>query len=204
MVIVAALPGATAFGEIEVIAAVGLFTLNVVTAEPPPPGAGFTEVIMPVELPARSAASRVALTSVALTKVVERAAPFQSITVVERNPEPVISNSVSAEPAMTLGGVILVIAGAGLFTGKLIAADVPPPGAGLTTVNLATAPLARSLDGMVALRLVEEPKVVASGAPFHSTEELEIKPEPATVTGVSEEPAAVEEGVTLLAEGAGF
>jgi hypothetical protein len=41
----------------------------------------------------------------------------------------------AASPAVLLVGRILVRVGAGLLTGRLIAAVVPPPGAGLRTVT---------------------------------------------------------------------
>lgn len=40
--------------------------------------------------------------------------------------------------------------------------------------------------------------------PFHSTVEEEMNPDPATVTGVSPEPATTEEGVTAVIAGTGF
>jgi hypothetical protein len=64
-VTVAGLPGGTYRGEIAVMTATGLFTLNGVAAEAPPPGAGFCTVIRLAELPVRSAAGSVALRLVA-------------------------------------------------------------------------------------------------------------------------------------------
>ena len=70
-------------------------------------------------------------------------------------------------PTVTLEGEIEVIVGTGLFTAKSTAADVPPPGDGLTTVNFAIAAVARLLAGRVAFKLVAELYVVAIDAPFH-------------------------------------
>lgn len=64
-VIVAGLPGGTYRGEIAVITATGLFTLNVAPADVPPPGAGFCTVIELAELPVKSAAGSVTLRLVA-------------------------------------------------------------------------------------------------------------------------------------------
>lgn len=76
IVIVAELPGGTNRGEIAVITATGLFTLNVAAGEVPPPGAGFCTAIKLAELPVRSAEGSAAFSSVALTNVVVSAAPF--------------------------------------------------------------------------------------------------------------------------------
>jgi len=146
---------------------VGLFTLNVAAAEVPPPGVGFCTAIRLTELPVRSAAGRVAFTSVALTNVVVSAAPFQAITEDGTNPDPLMSSKVPADPASTLAGLILVIAGTGFFTEKSTAEDVPPPGEGLTTVNFAIVAVARLLAGSVLLNVVAELYVVTIGTPFH-------------------------------------
>jgi hypothetical protein len=75
-VIVAGLLGGTYRGEIAVMTATGLFTLNGVAAETPPPGAGFFTAIRLAELPVRSAAGSVALRLVAELKDVAIAVPF--------------------------------------------------------------------------------------------------------------------------------
>ena len=64
-------------------------------------------------------------------------------------------------------GLILLMTGNGLFTEKLTAADVPPPGDGFATVTAAIIPFARFIAGSVAFTLVDELYVVAIGAPFH-------------------------------------
>jgi len=111
---------------------------------------------------------------------------------------------VSPEPATTLVGLILLIAGTGLFTKKSTAEDVPPPGDGFTTVNFATVPFARSLAGSVTPKVVAELYVVARAAPFHCAVEAGINPEPAIVADMSVEPAATEDGVTAAMAGTGF
>lgn len=204
MVMVAALPGGTIRGEIPVITAVGLFTANAAAGELPPPGAGFCAESWLCELAIRLAAGRIALTSVALTKVVASAAPFHSITVDETNPDPLMSSGVSADPANTLVGLTLPMAGTGLFTVKSTDADVPPPGAGFTTVNFPTVPFARSLTVSVALRLDADPNVVATGVPFHCAAELAMNPEPLIETDMLAEPAIADGGVSAVIDGEGF
>ena len=167
IIIVAGAPGRTVRGEMEVIAAVGLVTLKVAAGDVPPPGVGFCVVIELAELPLRAAAGTVAFTSVALTKVVVSVVVLKTITVDDKNPVPVMSNGVSPDPATTLAGVILLMAGVGSLTEKSSAADVPPPGAGFTTVSLATAAVVKLLAGRVAPRFVAEVNVVATARPFN-------------------------------------
>lgn len=155
-VIVAATPGGTFCGEIEVIEGVGLLTLKIKAADVPPPGAGFCIVIWLAELPLRSAAGTVAFRSVVLTNVVVNAVPFHATTDPATNPDPVTSSGVSLAPATILLGLTLVTAGVGLFTEKSTTADGPPPGEGFTTVNFATVAFARLLAARVTLKLVAE------------------------------------------------
>jgi len=100
-------------------------------------------------------------------KVVFRDAAFQFTTVEGTNPLPLIVMRRSGEPDVAFVGVMLVMAGTGLFTVKLTTAEVPPPGGGFSTVNLAVVPSAKSLAGIVACRLEEETNVVVSAVPFH-------------------------------------
>lgn len=203
-VIVAATPGGTYCGEIEVIEGIGLFTLKVRTADVPPPGVGLCIVIWLAELPLRSAAGTVAFSSVVLINVVVNDVPFHASTDADTKPDPTTSSGVSLAPATTLLGLTFVTAGAGLFTEKSTAADVPPPGGGFTTVKVATVAFARLLGARVMLKLVAELYVVAMGVPFHCAVEEDMNPDPAIITGVSREPATIEDGVTAVMEGTGF
>jgi hypothetical protein len=133
----------------------------------PPLGAGFCAVIVASEAPVRSAAGIVVVSCVALTKVVFSDEAFHDTTVEGTNPLPLIVMGRSGEPAVALVGVMPVMAGNGLFTVKLTADDVPPPGVGFSTVSFAVVPFARSVVGIVACRLEEETNVVASAVPFH-------------------------------------
>jgi hypothetical protein len=157
----------TLAGFIFVIAGDGLFTSNITAVDVPPPGVGFCAAIWLCKPPVKSVAGSVAFNSVALTKVVVSAVPFQVIAVEEKNPVPVTSSVVSADPTGTLAGLILLIAGTGLFTEKSTDEDVPPPGAGFVTVSFPIAPFARRLAESVALRLVDELYVVVMDVPFH-------------------------------------
>ena len=83
------------------------------------------------ELPVKSAAGSIAFISVVLTNVVVSATPFQTIAVEGRNPIPVRSSTVSTDPASRLAGLILLIAGAELFTAKSTAGGYAASGGGL-------------------------------------------------------------------------
>lgn len=63
-----------------------------------------------------------------------RAAPFQVTVDVGTNPLPDIASVDPPLVVVTVPGAAAEICGAGLLTVKAMAADVPPPGAGFTTV----------------------------------------------------------------------
>jgi len=64
---------------------------------------------------------------------------------------PFTVNVNAAPPAVALEGANEVILGTGLFTAKVSAPDVPPPGVGLETVTLAVPVLAISPAGTWAV-----------------------------------------------------
>ena len=68
------------FGESDVIAGTGLFTVNGEVADVPPPGAGLVTVTLNVPAAAMSAAVIAAVTCVALTNVVVFAVPLKFTT----------------------------------------------------------------------------------------------------------------------------
>ena len=154
--IVAEALGKTIEGEIDKSAGVRLVTLTVTAVEVPPPGEEFWAVIVACELPVKFAAGTVAFTSDALTNVVGSAVVFHAITDPEINPVPLISSTLSPDPAGNDAGLIWLMTGTGLFTGRFIGAADPPPGGGLTTTNWVSIPLVSMLAGIVALRLVGE------------------------------------------------
>jgi hypothetical protein len=126
---VAELPAATVCGEIAVIAATGLFTVNVAAGEVPPPGAGLSTVTMLSELPLRSAAGTAIVNWVALTNVALIAVPFHCTVEAEMNPVPSIVTAVSGAPATTEDGVSVAMAGLAFEVGGLTtgAGAAPPP-----------------------------------------------------------------------------
>ncbi len=167
MIVVAGLPGGRIRGEIDWIARPRFVTSNFTDEEEPPLGAGFVATTVASDAVARFAAGNVVVTWVALKKLVLSATPFQVIAVDGTNPLPFTVTGRSGEPTFALAGLKLVMAGTGLFTVKVIAPDVPPPGVGFSTVSFAATPLVKSEAGMVACRLVEETNVVVSAVPFH-------------------------------------
>jgi hypothetical protein len=78
---------------------------------------------------------------------------------------------------------------------NVAAAEVPPPGAGLTTVTLAMPSAAMSVAGIVAVSCVGETNVVARAAPFQFTVEVLTKLVPLTVSVAAGLPAAAADGL---------
>jgi hypothetical protein len=203
-VTVAATPGGTLRGEIVPITGTGLFMSYVTAADVPPPGAGFATVTMSSELPRIELAGNDVVNSPVLTKDVERFIPFQVTLEDGTNPVPFTSSGVAPAPATALVGVIVTIAGSGLFTWTVTAPDVPPPGAGLATVTAADPPFSNEAAGTTAVRLPDDSYAVATFCPFHCTEELVTKPVPLKAIVVSAAPASTVAGVTEVIEGVGF
>ena len=86
-----------------------------------------------------------------------RAVPFHRTCELEVNPDPLSVRVNAVDPASTLEGDKDARDGAGLGAGlsvKLSAAEVPPPGAGVSTVTLAVPAVPRSEAGTWACRLV--------------------------------------------------
>ncbi len=84
------------------------------------------------------------------------------------------------------------------------AADVPPPGAGLTTDTEALPTLAISLAAIAAVTCVALTKVVVRSEPFQRTTELETKLVPFTVNVNPEPPAVALVGEMVASVGAGL
>ena len=87
---------------------------------------------------------------------------------------------------------------------NVAAAEVPPPGAGLTTVTLAMPAAAMSVAGIVALSWVGETNAVARAAPFQFTVELLTKLLPLTVKVAAGAPAVALDGLMPPRTGAGL
>jgi len=130
-------PAAALAGERVVIVGKATAETGRLTAfEVPPPGAGVFTVMGKSPTAAISLARICAVTCVALTNAVVRAAPLNRTTELLLKFVPLTVNVNAALPAVLLGGDNVVTVGTGLFTAKLSAGvDVPPPGVGFVTVT---------------------------------------------------------------------
>ena len=84
---------------------------------------------------------------------------------------------------------------AGSRTAKNTTFEVPPPGAGLTTVTEAVAAVAMSELRMDAVTCEPLTNVVVRGLPFQFTVEPDTKPVPLTVSVKPAPPGATAEGI---------
>jgi len=158
-------PAAAQAGLSELIVGTALI-VNVCAFEVPPPGAGFTTVMDAVPAVAMSAAGTVAVSCVEETNVVVSEVAPQRTVEVETKLVPVTVKVNCGPPAIAQVGLIEVIVGTALLIVNVCAFDVPPPGAGFTTVTLAVPAAATFAAGTMAVSCVAETKVVTNGEPF--------------------------------------
>src|SRR5207302_759788 len=115
--------------------AIGGPMVKIWAAEVPPPGAGVTAVTWVVPAATRSPTAIAACTSLLRSEVAVRVAPVPCA----KHPAPVllplIVGVMAAPPAVALLGVGALSVGAGGPMVKIWAAEVAPPGAGVTTVT---------------------------------------------------------------------
>ncbi len=196
-------PAATASGASVATDGAGLWTVKASVAEPPP-GAGFSTVRVAARAVARLAAgidsdSTVGVCPVTVSPTASRRAVVSAV-----KPVPVTSTVSAAAPAETLPGVTSDNVTAGLSTSMASGAEVPPPGAGVTARRL-SAPAAASADaGMVTVSVVAVTPVGVSPCVPSSTEVLETKPAPVSVTTASPLPATSTAGAEAVRVGSGL
>src|SRR5438477_80722 len=188
----------------DVLAGAGAVIVNVWAPEVPPSTPGIVTVTWAMPTAAMSEAGIAAVTCVGLTRVVVRAPAFQPTLAPTSNPVPVSVSVNPAPPAVALEGDSVVSVGPPALTGRLSAADVPPPGAAVVTVTLATPATARSVAGIAAVSWVALTKVVVRVAPFHLTVLPLTKPVPATVSVKAGPPTRALLGVRPVSVGAGL
>src|SRR5712691_8777609 len=178
-------PCSALLGEREERAGTGLRAVMVkaTAAEVPPPGVGVNTVIGAEPAVVRSLGGMLAVSWVALTKVVVRVPPFHCTTEAGTKPLPVTARVKAGPPCSALLGESDPSAGTGLrdVMMKATAAEVPPPGVVVYTVTGAEPAVVRSLAGMLAVSWVALTKVVVRVLPFHRTTEAGMKLEPVTV-----------------------
>ncbi len=197
-------PTVTVAGMSEVTCGAGFCTVNVSDAELPPPGAGFTTRTWAVPADATSAAGIAALRDVELMKVVTRAVSFHCTVEPETKPLPLTVSSNAGLPTTTLDGLSAEATGRTFVIVNGSAADVPPPGAGFTTVTCAAPATARSAAGIAARSRPGAEYVVVRGEPFHWTTDPATKPDPFTVSVNAELPAGAVVGAIEISIGTGL
>ena len=130
--------------------------------------------------------------------------PFHCTTEPGKKFEP-LTVSVKVDPPTTaLPGERPLIAGVGLLMEKAKLFELPPPGAGLTTVIGTFPPPAISLAEICAVSTVELLKAVVRLLPFHCTVEDEMKLLPFTVSVNAAPPAMALLGEIEVIAGMGF
>src|SRR6266850_3991819 len=169
-------------GESDVSDGAGVVIVNVWAPDVPPSTPGIVTVTWALPAAAISEAGIAAVTCVGLTRVVVRAAPFQRTLAPMSYPVPVSVSVNPAPPVVALEGASAVSVGPPELTGKVIVADVPPPGAAVVTVTFAMAAASRSVAGIAAVSWVALANVVVRVAPFHCTVLPLTKPVPVTVS----------------------
>ena len=120
-------PTWTEAGETPLSTGAGLVMLKLSALEEPPPGVGFTTVMLAVPAAARLAVETTAVSEEAETKVVGSIVPFHSTWDVETNPEPVTVRLVAAEPTGTEVGARDETLGIGLLLEPPVELPLPPP-----------------------------------------------------------------------------
>src|SRR5437773_2492876 len=88
-------------------------------------------------------------------------------------PKPLVSVTVTGDPAVTLVALTVSAGGVTIVNGR--AADAPPPGGGVKTVTCAAPTAAISLAAIAACRFVSPTKVVGRSTPFQRTLEEPVK-----------------------------
>ena len=197
-------PAVAQVGLIELVVGTGLLIVNVCGFDVPPPGAGFTTVTDAVPAFATRAAVTVAVSCVEETNVVVKAVPFQRTDEVATKLVPFTVRVNCGDPARHELGLIELVVGTGLLMVNVTAFDVPPPGAGFTTVTDAVPALAIRAAGTVAVSRVALTNVVVSAVPFQFTVEPETKLVPFTVNVNCAPPAVAEVGLIEVIVGTGL
>ena len=123
------------------------------------------------------------------------------MTDADTKPVPVTASVEPLSLVVIVAGVTAVTIGAGLLMANATLFDVPPPGAGDVTVTCAVPAAAMSDACNVACNCVALTKVVGRALPFHITVDDEMKPEPLTVSVVTELPRVALAGDSVVTEG---
>src|SRR2546428_113092 len=185
-------------------AGTGLLIENVKAPDVPPSGPDRTTVTDAVPTAARSEAGMAAVSRAVLTKVVVRVAPFHCTVSPRRKLPPFTVSVRPAPPTAALEGERELTVGPALATGNACAAEVPPPGVGVTTVTLAVPAAAMSAAAIAAVSWMGLTKVVVRTAPFQRTVEPFTNPVPSTVSVKAAPPTAALFGTSPVIVGMGL
>jgi hypothetical protein len=175
--------------------------------EVPPPGAGFVTLIGAVPCVATRVAGTVALSWVALPKVVVMAVPPKLMTELLRKFVPVTVRVKALAPAFVLEGCKALRVGVGLLGAVIVkfrTFDEPPPGVGFVTVTGAVPCMVTKDAGTVALSCVGLRYVVGRALPPKLMVAPATKFVPVTVRVNPTEPAAMLDGCSELSVGSGL
>jgi hypothetical protein len=126
--------------------------------------------------------------------------PFHCTTEFASKPLPV-NVTVACFPVTTFLGLTSERTGWGLFTLKVTALDVPPPGEGLKTVIWFAALAASAEEGTLAVISVELTRAETSACPFQLTIVADVKPVPLISSVTAAAPAVMFAGLTLAIVG---
>ena len=159
-------PATVEVGEIEIVVGTGLLTVKVCAPDVPPPGPGFTTVIKSAPPTEISAAGTIMVIVVLEINAVVNGTPLKSIVDDALKFVPVTVSVKLLPPAAVEVGLILAVVGTGLLIVNVCAFEVPPPGAGFTTVMDAVPPVVISDERMVAVSVVLETNVVTRCEPL--------------------------------------
>ena len=178
--------------------------VKVAAPDVPPPGAGLNTVTLDVPTLPMSAAVTCAASCVPPTNVVKRSLPFHRTTEPSTKPVPLMESVNATSPFVLLVGEMAVIVGRGISTARLSEFEMPPPGAGLTTVTGCAPTVAMSAATICAISLVLSINVVARALPSNRTTAPLTKLLPLTVSVNPASPAPAFAGERPLTKGKGF
>jgi hypothetical protein len=196
-------PTVTGDGLKELICGNGFNTLKESDPLVPPPGVGVFTVTGCEPAVASNDALTLAVSCVALTKVVVSAVPSNWMLESATNEEPLRVSASAEEPAMTLAGIRLMAVGAGFNTVNE-AEVVPPPGPGFETTRVSVPAVASIVAGTVIDRLLASMKEAVTAVPLTVTEEVGTKPAPTTERAIALDPTMAAAGDRDVTAGTGL
>src|SRR6185503_5029562 len=164
---------------------------------------GFRTVTCAVPACVMSDAGMSACRLEALRRVVVRPWPFHWTVAPTAKFDPLTVSVNAAPAAVAVLGDVLVMRGGASRTRNATAAELPPPGAGCTTVIMGELELTTSLAGIAAWSFVALTNVVVRELPFQRTTACGVNRLPTTVN-VKPLPVNVDSGASAPITGTGY